>query len=126
MRDVNMQDPDDIKCKLIENGDFERLRQRFLAELLLSHSESTTSNSTPSIIHGDESSNDNEHYNWVEGLIEGLRRKEGNAVDLTLEDLSSTISTLGKASVPPEVQSKMMAMIEAAIKQHLKHGCQSW
>lgn len=81
--------------RLRASGDYERLRQQLLAELLT-----------------DEQ--------WLDSIQEALRRSEGNVVDLTYEELVAKVVPLGKSSVPAERKTKMLERIRTALeKEHI-------
>lgn len=119
-----------IRHVMIENGDYKQLQQRFLSELVLSNRNSclesgsvgieTTGNGVDNgfIIGNDQTMK----QTWMDTILHGLRlEKDKDAISITLDELKEIVITLGKDSIPNEVQSKMMGIIRSNIESMELH-----
>jgi hypothetical protein len=146
----------DIRQVLLQNGEYQRLKQRFLSELILwndnSNNDTSTvwqhtsdlipspietksmttrndtfnkssnlrnqetqyQNETPTMMSSDVG-NRNSRNDWIGRILDGLRtQKDIDSNRITLDELKEIVTTLGKASIPREVQDHMMIMIRSA------------
>jgi hypothetical protein len=118
---------DHLRNVMIENGDFKRLQQIFLSELVLCNRNSTldsditgnrsTMDSNDSNNEGTTMTDPKVKQTWINTILKGLRlQKDIDAVNITFDELKEIVASIGRDSVPTEVQSKMMRMIRSIIE----------
>lgn len=108
-----------IRHVMIENGDYKQMQQRFLSELVLSNRNSCLESGSVGIEKtGIDIDNDQTmKHTWIDTILHGLRlEKDKDAINITLDELKEIVITLGKDSIPNEVQSKMMGIIRSNIE----------
>lgn len=126
----------DMKRKLMENGDYEKLRQRFLAELLLVDGTEMITMEQSSPTGGGSTNNSDNHNNipnrsdntaskvaWLHTILDGLRRQQShpdNKNPPTFDEVATAVAWFGKQSVPSSVEAKMKALIQSAIKEQFQ------